>query len=533
MNSVMSFLMAPAHQWKMKCGLWIVCFAVLLTGGGWFMARELYVSMDDEIAHGMENYTKVRATLVDTLAVMDRELTAAPCSPAYARQQRTVAFLPDGMNELFFVENNKVICTANSGLLPKPYDLGQPDIAPIPPAMVTLWINRSLEGFGLPGLRGTFAVHGNNGIVVPTTPTVLSMSDWLDYEVIVKAHNGRSWHTAGVPGIYAQSAARANGPFGLHDNAVTRLQCDPEGLHCLAARVTLPDLLRLGGVAIGILLLVCGIVAAWLANVIYRVIARHWSFEHRFLRRFQKRGIVCAYQPLLDLQTDLVSGCELLARWRDVDGTLIYPDRFIPIIEQRGLTKAFTRLIVAQAYIDLLDMLPPGHRLQVNFNIFPQDLEADALVDIFKPFMAPHSPFDLVIEIVETGEIQIETAQNEIEKLRGAGISVYIDDFGAGYSSMHALAELSVDGVKLDRSFAMAPDGSVMARMLDHAVDLVQQPGRKVVVEGVETAARLAWLKASGKVNFAQGYYISRPIERDAFADFLVERSARAERRAA
>src|SRR5690606_28411027 len=95
------------------------------------------------------------------------------------------------------------------------------------------------------------------------------------------------------------------------------------------------------------------------------------------------------------------------------------------------------------------------------------------------------------------------------------------------YSSMHTLAGLSIDGVKLDRSFAMAPDGSVMARMLDHAIDMVQASGRRIVVEGVASAARLAALKAGGKVHFAQGYHISRPLECEAFAAFLAARGPR------
>lgn len=213
--------------------------------------------------------------------------------------------------------------------------------------------------------------------------------------------------------------------------------------------------------------------------------------------------------------------------WRDVDGALIYPDRFIPIVEAHGLTKPFTRGIVEHAHAELLPLVPMGQRLQINFNIFPQDLNAVALIEIFSVFLGPQSPFDLAIEIVETGAIELDRAQGEIERLRDAGIKIYIDDFGAGYSSMHTLAGLSVDGVKLDRSFAMAPDDSVMARMLDHAVDMVQDSGRKVVVEGVETAARLAALKAGGKVDFAQGYYISRPLEREAFARFLAERGPR------
>jgi EAL domain-containing protein (putative c-di-GMP-specific phosphodiesterase class I) len=66
-----------------------------------------------------------------------------------------------------------------------------------------------------------------------------------------------------------------------------------------------------------------------------------------------------------------------------------------------------------------------------------------------------------------------------------------------------------------------------MARMLDHAIDMVQDSGRKIVVEGVETAGRLAMLKAEGKVDFVQGYYVARPLEREAFARFLLDRGPR------
>lgn len=527
MNRLISFLIAARHQSKVKLALWAVCFAVLLAGSGWFILRELHASMNAEVSRVMQTYMRVRTSVVSTLDVMDRELTAEPCSAAYAAQQRRIAFLPDGMNELFFFENGKIICTANNGLLPRPIDLGPPDILPDNGFTVTLWLNQSLEALGLGELTGAFAVRGNHGMVVPTTPVETSASKWLQFEVVIRAQDGRWWHSSGEPGLYAASLAEPEGFMGLRGGTLTSMQCDPAGLHCLVARTTLGQLLGLGGAVMALSLVVCGIIAAWLSNTIYGLAARHWSFEQRFLRRFQSGGVACVYQPLLDLEKDLVTGCEVLARWRDVDGTLIYPDRFIPVVEAHGLTLTFTRLVVERAHAELLALVPMGQRLQVNFNIFPRDLDAAALIDIFAPFLGSASPFDLAIEIVETGALELDRAQGEIERLREAGILVYIDDFGAGYSSMHTLAGLSIDGVKLDRSFAMAPDGSVMARMLDHAIDMVQASGRRIVVEGVETAARLAALKACGRVHFAQGYHISRPLEREAFAAFLAARGPR------
>lgn len=527
MNGIISFLIAAGNQNKVKAVLWVVCFVTLLSGSVWFIFRELHVSMDGEVARVMQTYTRVRTNVLSTLDIMDQQLTADPCSAEYAAQQRRVAFLPDGMNELFFFESGKVICTANNGLLPKPIDLGAPDILPAGGFSVSLWLNRNLEELGLGGLKGAFAVRGNHGMVVPTTPVEATTSKWLQFEVVIRAQDGRWWHASGEPGLYAASITEPDGPMGLREGTLTTTQCDPAGLHCVAARTTIGQLLGLGGVVAALSLMVCGIVSAWLSSKLYTLLARRWSFESRFLRRFQSRGVTCAYQPLLDLQKDLVTGCEVLARWHDVDGTMIYPDRFIPIVEEHRLTQTFTRLIVERAHAELLPLVPLGKRMQVNFNIFPRDLSAAALLDIFAPFLAPGSRFDLTIEIVETGALELETAQGEIERLRAAGVQIYIDDFGAGYSSMHTLAGLSVDGVKLDRSFAMAPDESVMARMLDHAIDMVQDSGRKIVVEGVETAARLGELKASGKVHFAQGYYISRPLDRDAFARFIAERGPR------
>jgi len=527
MNGVVSFLMARSNQGKVRLVLWLICFTSLVWVSALFIARELHDSMDREVAEVMETYTRVRISALQTLDIMDEQLTAAPCSASYAEQQRRIAFLPDGMNELFFFENNKVICTANNGLLPAPVDLGAPDILPADGFTVALWLNRDLGTIGLHGLSGSFAIRGNHGIVIPMTPVEPSASQWLEFEVVIRAQDGRWWHASGEPGLYAQAIAEPNGIFGFRNGALITTRCDPGGVHCLAARASLSELFVLGGAVIALTLVISAIVAAWLAAKLYALTAHVWSFEARFLRRFQSRGLVCTYQPLFDLRRDVVTGCEVLARWRDVDGTLIFPDRFIPLIEKKGLTQIFTRLMARQAFAELVPLIPYGQRLQVNFNIFPQDLDADRLLETFAPFIEPGSPFDLVIEIVETSEIDFDTAQAQIDTLRAAGIAVYIDDFGVGYSSMQTLAGLSVDGVKLDRGFAMAPDDSVMVRMLDHALDMVQASGRKVVVEGVETAARLLELQASGKVDFAQGYFIARPLGIDAFAAFFSERGPR------
>jgi EAL domain-containing protein (putative c-di-GMP-specific phosphodiesterase class I) len=140
---------------------------------------------------------------------------------------------------------------------------------------------------------------------------------------------------------------------------------------------------------------------------------------------------------------------------------------------------------------------------------------------VLQAFQGERDRFTLALESIESDALALEDAQSEIEALARHGVRTYIDDFGSGYSSIHRVASLAIHGVKLDRSFAMAPSESLMARMLVHAVDMIGSSGREIVVEGVETQERLDLLIATKAVGFAQGYYISRPLPIDGLVAFL------------
>ncbi len=127
----------------------------------------------------------------------------------------------------------------------------------------------------------------------------------------------------------------------------------------------------------------------------------------------------------------------------------------------------------------------------------------------------------IAVELVESDAIDFEKAQLAIEELGRAGIKSYIDDFGTGYSSIERVARLAVYGVKLDRSFAMSPPDSVLGRMLVQVIDMIKTSGHLIVVEGVETEARLNLLRSTGVVDYVQGYVLSRPLGIDEFVAFL------------
>ncbi len=528
MSRFVGFLISNSNQRSLRLLLWLASFATLMALSGWFVAEEVSRNMRTQTAQTLASYERLRSNALSTFEVMSQRLVDAPCSAPFLDEMRKIAFLPDGINELLYAPNGTVMCSVNSGVFETPVSIGQADVDAANPFGVSFWLDRDLGFLRLENMTGTIAGSGNFAMVVPSQALPATTPRWMEQELVFKSPDSRWWHRSGTPGIYVDALDNSGSPVvQLLGGSLLHLSCDPVGVHCIASRTRLGDLFALGWGTIGVVVLVTSILSAWIVQQAMGFIARHWSFEARFLRHFEGGSVVCAYQPLLNLRTDTVTGCEVLARWYDHDGSLVSPDRFLSIVEKHGLTERFTALVVDRAFADLNGKLTPGTRLQINFNIFPQDLRADFLIPMFADFLAPDSPFDVAIEIVETGEVRLETAETEIERLRAAGIRTYIDDFGSGYSSMQNLARLSIDGVKLDRSFAMALDDSIMSRMLDHAIDMVQASGRNIVVEGVETAPRLQRLVECGKVDFAQGYYIARPLTPDKFLGFLHERGPR------
>ena len=522
MAKFVSVFISAAHRKLIAVLVWTLCFVCVLSLIGAFALHRTAQTMQVEARVATDHFVRLRNNLTSTLDFMHAELTAEPCSGDFHAQVRKAAYLPDGFNELLYAPGGKVLCSTSTERFEQPIDLGRPDTGRQGERGIVFWIDRDLGFLGLEGMKGTIAQSEPYAVVVPPQKIDLRVPEWLTAEVVLVAADGTWWHRSGEDGIYA-SQLENGGVDGirLSGGELHRTFCDGAGMHCLAARGNLAGLVASERLAVVLSLLAAALIAICAAILVNGLIRRYWSFEARFRRHLDADSVVCAYQPVMELDTGEITGCEVLARWRDVDDRIVYPDRFIDIVERHDMTLRFTELVARRASAELSEHLPAGKRLQVNFNIFPCDLDSSRLARVFSGFTSQPDRFDVVLEIIESDEIPAN-AQREIEALRRLGIKTYIDDFGTGYSNMQNLAALSVDGVKLDRAFAMAPDNSMMAQMLRHAVEMIQATGRVMVVEGVETAERLMLLrKMQARVDFVQGYFISRPLDIAAFVAFL------------
>ncbi|MBC8129680.1 MAG: EAL domain-containing protein [Rhizobiaceae bacterium] len=528
MAKLVSLLISARRQRLIALVMGLAIFALLLSATSFLALGELRRFMAAESQAALAPFARIRTDLDETFGAIAAEVTATPCTADFLTQLRRVGFRPDGFSEFFYAPGGTVRCSLSVAGRQKPLALGTPDIAPSAVSNSSIWVDRGLSFAGLKGLVGSIVLRGDFAIVVPPQKPLISMPPWLQYEVVLTGNDDRYWHRAGEVQVFDGYKISQGPRAPTIPTTVRSLACDGFQRYCVATEVIPAAFAMAARTYILAALLFLALASAGLAVWGKAAIVRRWSFEQRFRRHLDASSVLCVYQPIIAVGTGEVVGCEVLARWRDVDDSIVYPDRFIPVVERFGLTEKFTRLVVERAFAELSASIPTDRRLKLTVNIFPRDLDSELLVDIFKVFDPIRDRVDIVVELVESDEIAVDVAQRQIEALRAAGIKTYIDDFGTGYSNIHNLAALAVDGVKLDRAFAMAPEGSLMARMLGHAIDMIHASGRAIVIEGVETAERLEDLRrVVPPIDFAQGYHISRPLDIGRFTDFLAAEEPR------
>jgi diguanylate cyclase (GGDEF)-like protein/PAS domain S-box-containing protein len=242
--------------------------------------------------------------------------------------------------------------------------------------------------------------------------------------------------------------------------------------------------------------------------------AARFRWLDRIRQALEHDLFVLLAQPILDLASGEISGCELLVRMRDGD-QLIAPDRFLPIAERHGMAAAIDRVVVARS-IDLAaaQPRPPGFRWEIN-------LSADSLSDPTLPQLIEAkidqtgiAPARLVFEITETAVIsQMDEARVFAARISELGCGFALDDFGAGYGSFYYLKHLPFDYLKIDGEFIRQLATSHVDQTIVRSIVAAARPlGKQTIAEYVGDAATLALLREL-KVDHAQGYYIGRPVD--------------------
>ena len=229
-----------------------------------------------------------------------------------------------------------------------------------------------------------------------------------------------------------------------------------------------------------------------------------------------RRELVLHYQPQAEVSTGRVVGVEALVRWNHPRRGLLSPAAFLPLAESSpGLLAALTCQVLDRAIRDCAGWLDEGRRLPIAVNVAAPVLLEGALVRIVRDTLSRHrlDPRLLTIELTESALMERSTdVTAALVELRDLGISLSIDDFGTGHSSLARLRSLPLDALKIDRSFiANIAENERDLGIARHIVDLGVDLGLQVVAEGVEDEATLGLLQVLG-CSVVQGFFLARPL---------------------
>jgi FOG: EAL domain len=196
------------------------------------------------------------------------------------------------------------------------------------------------------------------------------------------------------------------------------------------------------------------------------------------------------YQPLVDLGTGRVAGFEALARWEHPDRGLLAPVDFIPPAEDTDIILELDRLIIGQAFEDVVPWLDTYPDLGVSVNLSSRHFEQIDGVEHIRVLAdaAAINPSSATLEVTETVILAADPGnRSQVMELRDAGFRIVLDDFGTGFSSFENVLRLPIDGLKLDRAETQqlgTRAGDAVTRAL---VGLARDLELALVIEGVET----------------------------------------------
>ena len=235
---------------------------------------------------------------------------------------------------------------------------------------------------------------------------------------------------------------------------------------------------------------------------------------------FVDQQFVLHYQPKIDVATGATFGAEALVRWQHPTRGVLYPDAFLPVVEQSGLMNALTTLVLESALGQLAAWRAAGLDLTLAVNLSASDLLDESLAERIAGLLSDHGvPGDaLELEITESViMIDPNRAREVLDSLRALGLRIAVDDYGTGYCALAYLRDLPVDELKIDRSFiAHITTDRRSAAIVRSTIELAHALGLKVVAEGIEDQQALDAVSGFG-CDYAQGFHFSRPLPADAF----------------
>ncbi len=245
------------------------------------------------------------------------------------------------------------------------------------------------------------------------------------------------------------------------------------------------------------------------------VIRRPASIDDAMALGIKNREFIPYYQPVFELQTGRLVGCEVLIRWKKRDGTVVPPGLFIQRAEESGLAVPMKQQLMEITRDEMDAYYAPRPYMKLAFNLFADHFDDMNIVDdIRETFKSSGIRYSqLVFEVTERYPLpNLNRARLAISAMQELGCRVALDDAGTGHGGLAYLQKLGMDQIKIDKLFVdtILPS-STSVPIVDSLVDIGRRMGMEIVAEGIESEWQMVYLRNKG-VHTAQGYLFAPPL---------------------
>jgi len=271
---------------------------------------------------------------------------------------------------------------------------------------------------------------------------------------------------------------------------------------------------------------------------------RHFFFSSEIAARLQRRreiqigvrdamengALELYFQPIVELSTGRTFTAEALLRWHRIGHGIVPAAQFIAEVEESGLMLVVGEWVIRSAIEQVGKWARSDFDVRIAINISALQLHEPGLITILQSALEEHQvdPSRVELEVTETAALRnADAAEAVLDECRSMGIKVALDDFGTQYASLAYLKKLTVDVIKIDKSFVAGLPHSVEdAAIVRSVLSLGRSLGRTIVAEGVEHPEQAEWLAAEG-CGFAQGYWLGLPMPMHEFESWHASRNAK------
>lgn len=508
----------------------LIVGALLSTAGAVALMSYQQTGVQRSLDVAAKKIVRLNVDLVGALRLLHSWVPPG-CDEATLRRLRSVRVHNSSIADIAVRgQDGTVHCSTTAGILPRPVEIGPADYRHVSADKLAIehFVARHLPG--LEDAETTLHIGLGRYVISPPADVLDGLLQGGVRAVRLVREDGslgRVVEDDNLPQVNSAGDFETNGENrqpaqdGWNGLNYARSSLTSGFPYLIEGRLSAATLIRNHTLLI-IALALLPVFAACLTFFVVEPMFRRWAcLEYRLPDLLQANTVLCRYQPIVELATGRICGCEVLMRLRD-GAAIIAPDLLLPVIMARKLTWRLDRLVVQVAIEELSRITPVLEDFRVAINFFPSSIRSGEVGTMIENTLSgtPLANVRFNIEVLEH-DCQ-DSLVRSLTDLRRRGFLVSVDDFGTGFSNLRTIKRLSPDFLKIDRTFVGDMfDGTLRCSLIPEIVGIARATGAKLVAEGIETAQQYALLKKMG-VEYGQGYFISRPLDIDALAGWLL-----------